>query len=157
MQAFQLAQANVALMRAPLDDPLMADFVALLEPVNHLADASPGFVWRLQTEDGDSTGIQAFDDPRLLFNMSVWESLETLREFVYKSQHLEAFKQRSRWFEPLGRLPVALWWVPAGQRPDAAEGRARLERLWREGPTSEAFSFPKSFAPPAITLEQGAS
>ncbi|HEV2917851.1 MAG TPA: DUF3291 domain-containing protein, partial [Actinomycetota bacterium] len=89
MAAHHLAQVNVATLRAPLDGPELAGFVAQLEPINALADHSPGFVWRLQTEDGDATSIRPFQDERIMVNLSVWESLETLRAFVYASRHLE--------------------------------------------------------------------
>jgi hypothetical protein len=143
-----LAQINVARMRAPLDDPLMAGFVALLDPINRLAEESPGFVWRLQSDAGNATDIQAFEDPRLLVNMAVWESLEALQQFVYRSRHRSLLRQRQEWFEVLERSPIALWWIPVGHTPDAAEGRARIETLWRCGPTREAFSFRSPFPPP---------
>jgi len=138
---FHLAQANIARMRAPLDDPSMADFVARLEPVNARADSWPGFVWRLQTEAGDATAIRAFDDPLILFNMSVWESVEALKAFAYRGEHLEVFQERQRWFTALDRLPHVLWWVARGHRPTVDEAKARFESLWSVGPTPEAFTF----------------
>jgi hypothetical protein len=95
-----LAQANIARMRAPLEDPLMAGFVAQLDGINALADRSRGFVWRLQTDDGNATGIRAFDDERILFNMSVWESIEALHEHAYRSEHVAVFRAPRQWFEP---------------------------------------------------------
>ena len=100
---WHLAQVNIALPREPLDAPLLADFVAALAPVNAVADASPGFVWRLQTEDGDATAIRAFGDDRLIVNMSVWESVEALRGFVYGEAHAAVLRRRREWFERLGR------------------------------------------------------
>ena len=147
MSHYHLAQANVARMRAPLDDPSMAEFVALLDPLNRLADESPGFVWRLQTEAGNSADIRVFEDTRILLNMSVWASVEALRDFVYRSQHLDAFRQRQKWFEPFARASHALWWVPAGLVPTALEGCARLTALWERGPTPEAFTFQRLYAP----------
>jgi hypothetical protein len=148
MSLYHLAQANVALLRAPLDDPLMADFVALLDPVNHLADASPGFVWRLQTEAGNALDVRAFEDARILLNMSVWTSVEALRAFAYQSQHLEVFRQRSKWFDRFERANLALWWVPAGHIPTALDGRMRLTTLWEHGATAEAFTFQRLFPSP---------
>src|SRR6185503_8034791 len=95
---YHLAQFNIAIMRAPLDDPIMADFVSQLEPVNHLADSTPGFVWRLQSDGGDATSIKAYEDPRVLINMSVWESKEALFEFSYRNSHGNVFRDRSKWF-----------------------------------------------------------
>ena len=143
----ELAQFNIALPREPLDAPLLADFVAALAPVNAAADASRGFRWRLQTEQGDATGVRAFDDHRLIVNMSVWESLEALREFVYSQRaHLDVLRRRREWFERLGESAVVLWWVPAGHRPSVAEAEQRLAALRADGPTPWAFSFRHSFA-----------
>lgn len=135
-----LAQVNIALPREPLDAPLLADFVALLEPVNALAEASPGFVWRLQTEDGDATAVRGFDDDRIIVNMSVWESVEALSEFVYRGAHVEVMRRRREWFERL-RSFMCLWWVPAGHLPTVAEAEARLAHLERHGPSPRAFTF----------------
>ncbi|HXZ83947.1 MAG TPA: DUF3291 domain-containing protein [Myxococcota bacterium] len=150
---WQIAQANVARMRAPLEDALMEGFRSQLERINALADASPGFVWRLQTESGDATGVRAFEDPLILFNMSVWETLEALHRYVYRSEHVRSLRARRSWFVPLEGPSLVLWWIPAGQRPAVAEGRARLERLRERGLTPEAFTFRAPFpapgAPPA--------
>lgn len=145
-----LAQVNVARLRAPLDAPELADFVAALEPVNALADAAPGFVWRLQTDEGDATSIRAFDDDMIIVNMSVWESLEALRDFVYRSDHRTFLARRRRWFERMDAPMVALWWVPAGHRPTVAEAKQRLDALEGLGPTPEAFTFRRSFPAPAL-------
>jgi hypothetical protein len=145
---FQLAQLNIARALAPMDDPLMAEFVARLDEVNALADSSPGFVWRLQDESGNATSIQAFDDPRLLANMSVWESLEALFSYVYRSDHTKVLARRREWFEMPNGPQLVLWWVPSGHRPDLAEAKSRLERLTRDGPTADAFTFKKHFPPP---------
>ena len=143
----RLAQINIARMRAPLDDPVMAGFVAGLEEFNALAEASPGFVWRLQTEDGDATSIRAFDDPMLLINMSVWESVETLREYVYRSRHLTPLRRRAEWFVPMQAPHLALWWVPAGHLPTVAEGKERLEHIAEHGPGPYSFGF-RTVQPP---------
>src|SRR5262249_31099279 len=118
MPIFQLAQANIARMRAPLESDLMEGFRSQLARINAVADASPGFVWRLQSEAADATAIRAFDDPLLLVNMSVWESLEALHAYVYRSEHVGPLRGRRAWFEPLaGRASLVLWWVPAGHLP----------------------------------------
>ena len=140
-----LAQLNVALAKGPMDGPVMSDFQAALEPINALADAAAGFVWRLQTEDGDATAIRPYEDERMMVNMSVWESIEVLRAFVYTSAHTPVMRERKRWFEKLETYLV-LWWVPAGHQPTVDEAKERLEHLTRHGPTPYAFTFRASFA-----------
>lgn len=142
---FHLAQANIARMRAPLDDPLMEGFAARLEPLNALADSSPGFVWRLQTEEGDATSVQAFDDELILFNLSVWESIEALEAYVYRSDHVAAVQKRAEWFERPTKSPLVLWWIDAGHIPTEAEAQKRFELLWQNGPTPAAFTFRTRF------------
>jgi hypothetical protein len=144
---FQLAQMNVARCRAPLDAPLMRDFVDLLPALNALADASPGFVWRLQTENGDATAVRAFDDPLVIVNMSVWASLAELRDYVFRNSHAYALRRRRDWFERMDP-PLVLWWVPAGHRPGPTEGKARLDLLAASGETPQAFTFSQPFPPP---------
>ena len=142
-----LAQINIALPREPLESPLLAEFVAALEPVNAVADRSPGFVWRLQTEEGDATGINAFGDDRLIVNMSLWESPAALRAFVFSGHHLEVMRRRREWFERMGEAFMALWWVPVGHIPTLGEAEERLDHLREHGPTPQAFSFRQSFEP----------
>ena len=145
--SYHIAQANYARMVAPIDDPVMVEFVDLLTPINTLAEESPGFAWRLVADEGE-LGIYAFDDDRVLFNMTVWEDIEALEAFTYKSRHVELIRDRSKWFHPPEHTPMVLWWVPAGTQPSAAEGRAKLEHLWEHGPTAEAFTFADRFPPP---------
>lgn len=146
--SYHIAQANFARMVAPIDDPTMAEFVDLLDPINAIADGSPGFVWRLKPEDG-TVGIFAFEDPRVLFNMSVWEDVDSLEAFTYRSRHIGLIRDRTKWFHPPDRATAALWWVSAGTEPTAAEGRAKLEHLWEHGPTPEAFTFAEHFPHPS--------
>jgi hypothetical protein len=142
-----LAQVNVARPLAPLDTPLLADFMAALEPVNARADVAPGFVWRLQTEDGDATALRIGDD-RTMVNMSVWTSLEALRAFVYDDPgHRAVMRRRREWFERLD-LVLALWWVPAGHVPSIAEAEERLLLLDARGPSPDAFTFGRHFPAP---------
>ena len=151
MSAHHLAQLNVARALAPLDSPRMADFVARLAAVNALADAAPGFVWRLQTEDGDATAVRPYDDDRVIVNMSVWASLDALRDYVYRSAHTDVMRRRREWFARMADAYVVLWWVPDGHRPSVAEAVARLDALRRDGPTGHAFTFRAPFpAPDAI-------
>lgn len=147
MDAHHLAQVNIARMRWPLDDPRMRGFVEQLEPINALADRSPGFVWRLQTEDGDATAVRAFADPLVLVNMSVWASIEALFEYVYRSSHSQPLRDRSRWFDRVEGPHAALWWVPAGHVPGVDEARARLAILAERGPCPAAFTFRRPFTP----------
>jgi heme-degrading monooxygenase HmoA len=133
---------------APIDSPRLADFVAGLEPVNALADAAPGFVWRLQDDSGDATAIRPYDDERVMVNMSVWESLEALQAFVRSDEHVAYLRRRREWFERMDEAIVALWWVRAGDIPTVAEAKDRLALLERMGPTPAAFTFRTSFPAP---------
>ncbi len=151
MSAYQLAEINIGRLVAPYDSPPLAEFVASLAEINALADAQPGFVWRLTGENDDATDIQAFDDPLVAMNMSVWASLEALAAFVYRTDHRVFMRRRREWFEAPSEAYMALWWVPAGHRPTPAEGRERLEALRRDGPTPFAFSFRQPFPAPDAT------
>ncbi|NJN86443.1 MAG: DUF3291 domain-containing protein [Leptolyngbyaceae cyanobacterium SL_7_1] len=138
---YYLAQINVALMKAPLTDPIMAEFAAALDQVNAIADQSPGFVWRLQTSSGNATDIQAYADPRMLVNLSVWRSIEQLQHYVYKSLHGDFFVRRRQWFEKYQGEHFAMWWVPPDHRPTVEEGKAKLEYLELHGESPDAFTF----------------
>jgi hypothetical protein len=142
---FQLAQLNIGRILAPLDSPVMADFVNNLDKINALAENSPGFVWRLKDDANNATSIQMYDDNRIIVNMSVWSSFDELYAYVYKSMHTDSLKRRREWFEKLGELYHVLWYVPAGHLPDVAEARERLEYLRAHGETPYAFSFKKAF------------
>ena len=143
-----LAQLNVAHALAPLDTPLLADFVAKLDEINALADAAPGFVWRLQSESGNATDIRHDSDPNLIVNMSVWQSAETLFEYVYKTAHTQVMARRREWFARPQQAFQVLWWVPAGTTPTVEEGLERLAHLQAHGPTPHAFTFKQRFAAP---------
>ncbi len=145
---FHLAQANVARMRAPLEDPVMEGFRSQLDRINAIADRSPGFVWRLQTAEGNATGIQAYEDPLVLFNMSVWESIEHLHAYVYRGEHAGPLRGRREWFEPPQGPILVLWWIPAGHIPSVDEAKEKLEALKQRGPTPQAFTFRDPFPPP---------
>lgn len=143
--SFHLAQVNIARMKGNYEDPVMAGFVAQLDAINQLADQSDGFVWRLQTEDGDATALRVFEDEQILINLSVWESVEALGAFVYQSLHRNLLRDRSSWFLPMDGAHLALWWVEAGHLPDEEEARQRLDALNRNGPTPYAFTFAQRF------------
>jgi Domain of unknown function (DUF3291) len=146
---WHIAQLNIGRMVAPINAPEVADFVASLDPINALADSSPGLVWRLQTDAGNATSIHAFDDELLLLNMSVWESIETLRAFTYTTAHTAVLRRRGEWFERLAEAHLVLWWIPKGHVPTIEEAIGRLEHLRRNGPTPMAFTFRVPFEPAA--------
>jgi|SRR5579863_3630047 len=155
MSAYELAQLNIGIIKAPMDSPVMAQFVANLERINQLADASPGFLWRLKTEAGDATAIRPFADENLLVNMSVWRDAEQLRRFVYQSAHLQIMRRRREWFEGMAQAYLVLWWVPRGHRPTVEEAIERLEALRRHGPQQRAFTFRALFPPPDAPAQAG--
>ena len=148
MSDYQLAQSNVARMRGPLEDPVMAGFVERLDALNVLADASPGFVWRYQTEAGNATEVRVFDDELILFNLSVWESVDALETYVYRSDHVRAVQKRAEWFERGDRSPIVLWWIEAGHIPTVEEAKARFDVLWESGPGPDAFTFRNRYPMP---------
>ena len=148
MSNYELAQLNVGIIKGPIDSPVMAEFVANLERINALAEASPGFRWRLQTEAGDATAIRPFENENNLVNMSVWKDAESLRQYVYQSAHFEFLRRRRAWFERMTEAYLVLWWVPRGHRPDIQEAIARLQLLRSRGPTPSAFNFGQLFPPP---------
>jgi Domain of unknown function (DUF3291) len=147
MVRYHVAQANIGRIRGPLDGPVMAGFVARLNEINALADRSPGFVWRLQTPEGDATYLRPYDDDRILINMSVWQTIDALKNYVYRSAHAQMVRQRQEWFEKFAGVYVALWWVPAGHIPGVDEAKKRLAHLERHGPTQFAFTFKTVFEP----------
>jgi len=149
MAMHELAQLNIGVIRAPMDSPVMAEFANNLDRINALAEASPGFVWRLQTEDGNATAIRPFEDENLLVNMSAWRDVESLKAYVYGSAHVQFMRRRREWFEFMKEAYLVLWWVPRGHRPAIAEAIAKLELLKAQGPGPEAFTFAQPFPPPS--------
>ena len=148
MSDYHLAQLNIAQMNYTIDDPAMADFVAALDPVNAAAEAAPGFVWRLKTDEGDATGIRIYGDETLLVNMSVWESVESLKQFIADLDHGAIMRRRAEWFSRMDQPGTVLWWVPAGHVPDVAEAERKLDALRASGATAEAFDLANSYPPP---------
>jgi hypothetical protein len=144
-RSYHLAEVNIARMLAPLDDPIMDEFVANLVPINTLAEKSPGFVWRLQSEEGDATALRVFDDERIIINLTVWESVDALFQFAYNSQHTDFFRRRKEWFEKMDKPVLVMWWVPEGHNPTPAEAKEKLELLEKYGPTPLAFTFKQRF------------
>jgi hypothetical protein len=148
MSAYELAQLNIGIIKGPMDSPLMAEFAANLARINALAEGSPGFVWRLQTDAGDATAIRPFEDESTLVNMSVWRDIESLRQYVYHSAHVSVMRRRREWFERMSEPFVVLWWVPCGHRPGIGEAISKLELLRREGASVQAFTFRQAYPPP---------
>jgi hypothetical protein len=143
-----VALLNVARMRAPLDSPQLADFVANLDPVNAVADAAPGFVWRHQDDSGNSTSVRVLDDDLLLANLAVWESVDALAAYAYDGAHRDVMRRRRQWFERMAEPYLVLWWVPTGHEPSVAEAVDRLLHLRAHGPSPDAFTFKERFPAP---------
>jgi heme-degrading monooxygenase HmoA len=139
--AWHFAEYNIARLHHPLDHPASAEFVANLDHVNAIAEASPGFVWRLTDESGlSSSYVRAYDDPLTIINMSVWESPELFQEFVYRSDHTAFLRRRREWFEKPSEAYFVCWWIPVGQVPSVEEAVGRLDRLRRDGASDDAFT-----------------
>ncbi|PHQ24357.1 hypothetical protein CLH62_15730 [Marinobacter guineae] len=147
MIRYQIAQLNIATLMAPIDSPQLSDFVANLDRINALAEDSPGFVWRLQTEEGDATGIDYFGADKIV-NLSLWDSIEALHSYVYRSAHVEIMRRKKEWFHKMGEAYMVLWWVPAGHTPSIEEAAQKLSILRESGPSAEAFTFKKAFPAP---------
>ena len=149
MSNYELAQLNIGIIKGPIDGPVMAEFVANLEPINALAERTPGFVWRLQTEEGNATAIRPYpENENMAVNMSVWKDVDSLRLFVFHSEHVAIMRRRREWFEKMDEAFLVLWWVPKGHKPTIEEAKARLETLRRKGPSAEAFTFRQAYPPP---------
>lgn len=147
MLKHELAQLNIAVMKESLESPIMVDFVNNLDRINALAEASTGFIWRLQTEEGDATALRPFGENTLV-NMSVWRDVESLNHYVYKTAHVEIMRRRKEWFERMSEAFFVLWWIPSGHRPTVAEATLKLDLLRQQGPTSAAFTFRHAFPSP---------
>jgi len=139
-----IAQLNIARLVAPLDSPELKDFVGLLGEINELADTSPGFVWRLQDDAGDATSFRPFGDD-VIVNLTVWESVDALYAYTYRSAHLPVLQRRREWFVRSTRPHLVLWWIDKSARPTLAEAERRLAHLVEHGPTPRAFTFRNPF------------
>ena len=149
MPQYHLAQANIAICRYPLDAPEMQGFTSRLDEINSLGDHSPGFVWRASGDEVDAEARAEFDEPKLLFNLTVWENLDALNDYVYRSAHADVLRQRAKWFDRSERSPFVLWWLPAGELPTIPDTHARFRSLWKNGPTPDAFTFRHRFDSPS--------
>jgi len=150
MAGFQLAQINIAQAKDDMESEVMRGFVERLDEINQLAESSPGFVWRLQDESGNAADIHAFDDPLVLINMSVWQDIDSLKGFVYRSVHVDLLRDRDAWFDKTSLAHQALWWIPAGHTPSQEEGVERLRHLQQHGPSAQAFTFARPAPQPAV-------
>ncbi|MCF0052433.1 DUF3291 domain-containing protein [Dyadobacter sp. LJ53] len=149
MKQFQLAQINVAKMKGVnINDPMMKEFVDNLDAVNALAEMSEGFVWRLKEENNNATGLDPYQDPTIITNISVWRDVSTLQQFTYRSFHSDFLKRRREWFSVYGKVYMAMWWVPSGEYPTMEQAMERVEYLAKNGPSQYAFSFKNSFLMP---------
>ena len=148
-QAHELAQLNVALMKAPLDSPLMREFVANIDRINALADSAEGFIWRLGDTSEPAASMRPLGDTALT-NMSVWKDVASLSNYVHKSAHAQVMRRKNEWFDRMKETYVVLWWIPAGHRPTIQEAIDRLGLLRRRGPSPDAFTFAKRFDPPGL-------
>lgn len=147
MSTYHLAQLNIAVLKAPLDSPILADFVANLDRINALAESSEGFIWRLKSEDNNATSFRPLDENTIV-NMSVWRDIESLNAYVYKSAHTEIMRRRKEWFERMAEAFMVLWWIPQGHTPEIDEALKKLELLRQHGPGPEAFTFRSPFPNP---------
>jgi hypothetical protein len=147
MSNYELAQINIAALKAPLDSPELKDFVDNLDRINALAESSDGFAWRLMGDGNDATSLRPFGED-IIVNMSVWRDVAALKAFAYQSAHVHIMRRRREWFTRMADAYMVLWWVPAGHRPTVAEAASRLERLRKYGPSPEAFTFGQAFAAP---------
>ncbi len=145
---WHLAQINIGRLKHPVDDPRVAEFMENLDAINEIAEQSPGFVWRLKDDSGNATAIRAFDDELILPNLTVWESIDRLKDYVFKTDHARFLRRRRDWFLPMDDLPVlTMWWIPAGHTPSLEEAKERIGHLAEHGPTERAFSFHPTFEP----------
>lgn len=144
---YHLAQLNIAQLLAPIDSPQLKDFVDNLDRINALAEQSEGFIWRLQTEEGDATALRPFGE-EVIVNLSVWENVEVLHQFVYRTAHAPIMSRRREWFERMANAYMVLWWIPAGHQPSVEEAKQRLDLLQAQGASAQAFTFKQIFAQP---------
>ena len=138
---FHLAQLNVAQLLEPLDAPATKEFVDGLDPINALAEKSPGFVWRLKYDNNDATSFNPFDDQQIIVNFSMWEDAQSLKEFVFNAMHLEVLKRKKEWFERFEKPYLVMWHIPIGEIPTLEEAKKRLESLQEHGTSDYAFDF----------------
>jgi len=150
MAKYQLAEINIARIKGVnIEDPIMKEFVDNLGAINMLAESSAGFVWRLKGEDNNATAFNPYNDEQVIINISVWESIESLESYVFKTLHADFLRRRKEWFQKFGKVTTAMWWIKEGEFPSVEEAVDKLARLQEEGPSSKIFDFKIKFPPPA--------
>jgi hypothetical protein len=154
---FQLAEFNISRLKAPLDSPVMKEFVDFLEPVNRFAEESPGYVWRLAAPDGKASSYlpPAYEDERIVTNLTVWEDIESLKNFVYQTVHTYFLRSRKKWFDQVSDRQVVLWWIPRGHIPTLEEAKEKLRCLQETGACPDAFTFQELFDSEGNPIEPG--
>ena len=151
MEKYHLAEINIARMKGvDINDPIMKEFVENLDAVNQIAEKSEGFVWRLKDENNNATSLNPYDDEQIIINVSVWKSLETLEEFMYRTFHAEFLKRRKDWFTSFGKAHTAMWWIPAGHLPSLEEAVGKLDLLQKNGSSQDSFDFRNKFPAPSV-------
>ena len=152
---YHLAQANIAKALGRFDEPIIAGLIEKLDEINALAERSAGFIWRFKNDPTDTTYLRPFEDyfspfepERIFFNLSVWESVQSLKDYVFNTAHAELWSKRTQWISPTDKPHLAMWWIPAGRTPTVSEAKERLTLIQKEGVTAAAFDFRKSFPPP---------
>jgi hypothetical protein len=151
MGEFQIAEINIARMKGvDINDPIMKEFVDNLDKVNSIAESSKGFVWRLKDESNNATNINPYNDEQVIINISVWQSIESLEDFMYKTFHSEFLKRRKQWFQNFGKVSTAMWWINKGDLPNVNEAVEKLAYLQKNGPSEIVFDFKKKYPPPGI-------
>lgn len=140
-----LAHINIGLLKAPIHDPMIADFADNLDKINAIAEAAPGFIWRLKDDENNATSFNPYNNELMIVNISVWTDLEALKAYAYHTDHMTFFQRRYEWFKSLDKPHMCLWWTDHNHMPDANEGKKRLDHLWDNGSTQYAFDF-KSYA-----------
>ncbi|MGH1492773.1 MAG: DUF3291 domain-containing protein [Acidimicrobiales bacterium] len=151
MTDYQLAQINIGKLHHPLEAPETAEFTNALDPINELAESSPGFIWRLKDEDGGSSSyvsVPGHEDPMDIVNFSIWQDLDSLKNFMYKTDHVGFLRRRTEWFVPPEQVVTALWWIPAGTVPSILEAYDRLDHLRQNGASDHAWPLTQPFPPP---------
>jgi Domain of unknown function (DUF3291) len=149
MRNYQLAQINIGRIRgADMNDPVMKEFVDNLTTVNTIAEASKGFIWRLKDDSDNATSFNPFNDEQIIINMSVWDSIENLEEFMYRTMHADFLRRRREWFHRYGKVYTAMWWIEENKFPTIQEAVDNLAHLEQHGPTEKVFDFKKKFSRP---------
>ncbi len=155
MNSYYLAQVNVARAKAEMNTETMRGFMGQLDAMNHLADTADGFIWRMIGDGGDYTSIRPFDDPLVIMNVSLWRDIDSLKNYVYKTVHMNIVRDRHTWFHKMNEFQQALWWHPVSHQPTAQEAKEKLERVRLLGATQEAFTFAQPFPPPDQSTRSG--